>query len=415
MTKAGVQHLAMVGVRHGVGQGRKKDPRASSSAAPQKPAPKEASLRRKEQRLAQKARSEAGIAPPPPGPKRAPASPRLLGDGREGGTWMRERSPAEPLSANSRAKLNDRRRKTQQRAEAAFDATTERELRAKGELPAPKKPKRAIQSAVAASTTTQSSQPEGTSPATAPESRQLHPRNERNRALFRCPLSRDPATGAYVHGVGCRAEFEVLRDYYFDKLQNMCVGSLGCPTCVIKFEKTQRPAVCPRSSGVRAYVQGRRTKEMDEFFSNGGVTPHNWDPNAHVQWDMSQAPEECVSVSTEAQQELRLEMAERRFRFFLAHAVTGRDVLNSYERPEQYFEHFEHHYQGEWRCGCVRGTPIPDDDMWPYLEARREERRAQAPELAALRYAAYEEGCRETQKYPWCQKLASARASQQEG
>ena len=124
-------------------------------------------------------------------------------------------------------------------------------------------------------------------------------------------------TGTFVHDRRqCRAEYEVLRDYYFNGLHACCINSLGCRTCVFEFEKTGRPAVCRRSSAVRAYVQGRRTKGMDDFFSGGGVTPHTWRPNAHVRWDMSQAPEECISVTREAQQELRLEMAERRSRFF---------------------------------------------------------------------------------------------------
>ena len=174
----------MTGV-HGTGRGRKADPPRAEPSAPPKPAPKAASIRRKEQRLAQKARQAAGIAPPPPGPKRAAASPRPLRDGRNG-TWMRERSPEAPVSAKSANNLNERRRKTEQRAEAEFDAKTERELRAKGELPAPKKkikfaPCPAVDSAVSAST----------------EFSQLHPRNERNRELFRSHLSRDPVTGTF--------------------------------------------------------------------------------------------------------------------------------------------------------------------------------------------------------------------------
>ena len=98
---------------------------------------------------------------------------------------MRERSPKAPVSAKSAKTLNERRRKTEQRAEAEFDTKTERELRAKGELPAPKKPEftpgPAVDSAVSAST----------------EFSQLHPRNERNRELFRSHLSRDPVTGTF--------------------------------------------------------------------------------------------------------------------------------------------------------------------------------------------------------------------------
>ena len=156
---------------------------------------------------------------------------------------------------------------------------------------------------------------------------------------------------------------------------------------------------------------------MDVFFCGGGVTPHEWRPDSYVQWDMSQAPEECLSVSREAHDELRQEMSERRFRFFLAHAHTD-DFHDFFEDPEGFFKRYEQYDEQddskEWRCECARGTPIPDDDRESYLEARRDESHAQLRARRESRERWYEERRREVQSYPWVQRLASARGSRGE-
>ena len=192
---------------------------------------------------------------------------------------------------------------------------------------------------------------------------QLEPRNEFNRDMFGSRLSRDVVTGKHVHGNGCSLECKALREYY----TMFAFSCDDCPTC---FRDLDRLIFCEHSPAAQAYEQGRRTREIDEFFLMGGQLPCQYSGKYGCigpgccyrrQWDLSRAPEACLSVTREAQQELRLEMAARRDRWAAAHDLP---IYNTpINKSEVFFRDLDNRSDMQWvdKDVCwLRGQPIPD-------------------------------------------------------
>lgn len=231
---------------------------------------------------------------------------------------------------------------------------------------------------------------------TTKETLELEPRNQQNRNMFGSRLSLDIVTGQFVHGKGCRLEYQVLRDYYTEF--DFGCGSLGsCPACAEhplegdlrtlangnivdavpaewRRRREEHPIFCRHSPAARAYVQGRRTKEVDEFFVDGGESMLGSKGKRdaissmkYVQWDLSQAPEACLSVTLAAQQQLRIEMAVRRDRWAAAHGLKVNKVYNDVTREwqtdsERFFDSMHLNPDDLLSAStgrCVQGQPIP--------------------------------------------------------